>query len=404
MLILVLNVGSSTYKSSLYKIKDEQNKTPSLLWEGGIDWNTQKSAATIKIKLFDSFSKNISVNFYKDRKEVAHLLLQTIDDYAAVLGISKKEINCVGHRVVHGGKHFLNPTLITPKVKDTIRDLFSFAPLHNPVNLEGIEIFQEIFPNIPHIAVFDTAFHHTIPEHLFTYPIPLKYRESGLRRYGFHGISHANCASFIQKVSRTTGKKYAKVISCHLGNGSSLTALQNGKSIYTTMGFTPLEGLIMGTRSGSIDPGLILHLLENEKLSSKEVSHLLNKESGLKGICNESDMRKILERRSLGDPSAHQAFEMLCYSIQYHIGALAAHLQGLDAIIFTGGIGENCIELRKKVCENFSYLDLILDAKKNEKNQSQVNLALPSSKVDIYMIEAEENKLIAEACISSLLK
>jgi acetate kinase len=288
-------------------------------------------------------------------KEVARLLT---DEECGVIK-APADINVVGHRVVHGGESFAATVVITDEVKDEIRKLFPLAPLHNPANLMGIEVAEKIFTTATQVAVFDTAFHQTMPEKAFRYAIPRSfYKDLGIRVYGFHGTSHKYVSEQAAKYLR---KADAKIISIHLGNGCSMAAITAGKSIDTSMGFSPLSGLIMGTRSGDIDPSIIFHLVDELGYDVKQVKALLNKQSGMQGLTGYSDMRDILKAIADGDKEAEMAYEMYAYRIKKYIGAYAAVLNGLDAIVFTAGVGENDATIRNRVCANMEFLGVVFD-------------------------------------------
>lgn len=318
MKILVLNVGSSSIKFELFESKGWKS-----LYEGMIDRvrNHQKALKSVFSELLASGTLN-----------------------------DMKEIDAIGHRIVHGGEYFKQATKITPSVLKRLRSLNSLAPLHNPHNIAGVVACQTLLPKKPNIAVFDTAFHSTIPERAFRYGVPeVWYKKYGIRRYGFHGSSHKYVAGIAAK---KLGKKNLRIISCHLGNGQSVTAIRNGKSVDTSMGFTPLEGLMMGTRCGDIDPGIIFHLLQKKKWKPEKLYSMLNHESGLLGIFGKSsDMRDIYAAQKKGNKRAQLAMDMMVYRLQKYIGAYTTILGGLDVLIFTGGIGENAAYIRKAVCK-----------------------------------------------------
>jgi acetate kinase len=311
---------------------------------------------------------------------------------------SPREIDVVGHRVVHGGRDYQQPTLIDDQVKATIRGLSPLAPSHNPAALDGMEAIQQWLGDVPQIAVFDTAFHSTLPAAAAIYPGPFEWVAQGIRRFGFHGISHADCA---RRGARILGKDLAslRLITCHLGNGCSLTAIKEGRSVDTTMGFTPLEGLMMGTRSGSIDPGLLLYLLRDKGMSVAQLDHLLNAESGLKGVSGLSgDMRQILAAMTDGNERAQLAFEIYVHRLRAQIGSMLASLGGLDALIFTAGIGEHSPALRAAVCDSFAFLGLTLSHEANLAAPVDQDIATPESKVRVLVIQAQEDWAIAKEC------
>ena len=318
---------------------------------------------------------------------------------------SNSEVEAVGHRIVHGGEEFKKSQVVTDKVVDGIRRCVEFAPLHNPHNLKGYDIASKLLPGIPQVAVFDTSFHQSMPKHAFLYGLPYDlYQRHGVRRYGFHGTSHR----FVNyRLSRLLGKSRTemKTITCHLGNGCSMAAINGGDSVETTMGFTPLEGLLMGTRAGDLDGSLIMTLLCKEALTLAEANALLNKQSGLIGISGvSSDMRNVQEAAGNGNERAQLAVDMFCYRIKKYIGAYAAVMDGVDQIIFTGGIGENSIEVREKCCEGLSYLGVEVD---HDRNQERGNREGPvhadSSRVGVHVIPTNEELVIARDTVRAIL-
>lgn len=346
----------------------------------------------------------------KDKEKKLHLEINIANHETGMLEIGKlltnkndgvikhpEEINVVGHRVVHGGEKFKQTTVITPAVKEEIKKLFSLAPLHNPGNYQGILVAETLFKKAIHIAVFDTAFHQTMPEKAFRYAIPSRfYEKHGIRVYGFHGISHQYVAA---EALRYLGKPDAKIITIHLGNGCSMTAVKSGKSLDTSMGLTPLDGLIMGTRCGSIDPSVIFHLMSELGLSAKEVGELLNRGSGMLGLTGNSDMRDIHQLTKSGDHDAILACEMYAYRIKKFIGAYAAAMNGLDAVVFTAGVGENDQAMREMICGEMDFLGIRLDDLANrstETNLRQINSAV--SQVKVLVIPTNEELEIAEQC------
>lgn len=326
-------------------------------------------------------------------KQVLALLSQ--GEYAVIA--SPDDIAAVGHRVVHGGEHFTGATLITEEVKKEIKKLFSLAPLHNPVNYKCIEVAEQTFTNAKQIAVFDTAFHQTIPEQAYRYAIPeWYYKEHGIRVYGFHGTSHKYVS---EQAIKWLNKEKSKIISIHLGNGCSITAIKDGKSIDTSMGFGPLSGLMMGTRSGDIDPSVIFHLMEHSGYSLEQLSTLVNKQSGLLGVGGSSDMRDIRKLVSEGNAAAALALKLYAYRIKKFIGAYAAILNGIDAIIFTAGVGENDSNMREAVCTELDYLGIELDSALNKAYKGELKeINTISSKVKILVIPTNEEYEIAHQC------
>lgn len=325
-----------------------------------------------------------------------HVLdLLTNGDHAVIA--SPDDIAAVGHRVVHGGEHFSGPTIITDDVKHQIKKLFSLAPLHNPVNYNCIEVAEQTFINAKQIAVFDTAFHQTIPEQAYRYAIPESYyKENGIRVYGFHGTSHKYVS---EQAVNWLDQKDSKIISIHLGNGCSITAIKNGLSIDTSMGFGPLSGLMMGTRSGDIDPSVIFHLMEHSGYTLAQLSTLVNKQSGLLGVGGSSDMRDIRKMINEGDAAATLAIKLYAYRIKKFIGAYAAVLNGIDAIIFTAGVGENDSNMREAVCSELEYLGVELDPVLNTAYKGELKeINTAAAKVKILVIPTNEEYEIAHQC------
>lgn len=327
------------------------------------------------------------------------LTLLTEGPYAVIN--SPDDIEAVGHRVVHGGEHFSGPAIITDEVKQQIKKLFSLAPLHNPVNYKCIEVAEQTFVNARQIAVFDTAFHQTIPAQAYRYAIPEGYyKEHSIRVYGFHGTSHKYVS---EQAINWLNKEDTKIISIHLGNGCSMAAIQNGKSIDTSMGFGPLSGLMMGTRSGDIDPSVIFHLMEHAGYTLEQLSTLVNKQSGLLGVGGSSDMRDIRKMVSEGNPAAVLALKLYAYRIRKFIGAYAAVLNGIDAIIFTAGVGENDSNMREAVCTELGYLGIELDRDQNIAYKGELKeINSPDAKVKILVIPTNEEYEIAHQCFGLL--
>ena len=307
-----------------------------------------------------------------------------------------EDIEAVGHRVVHGAEEFVSSQLITDKVVEQIEKCVDLAPLHNPANLLGIKAVSAVLPNVPQVGVFDTAFHQSMPQYAYMYALPYEYYDKyRIRRYGFHGTSHKYVSA---KGAKFAGLdlNYSKIITCHLGNGSSVAAVVNGKSIDTSMGFTPLEGLIMGTRCGTIDPDVVTYLQEKEGLSASEVSKVLNKKSGFLGLSQiSSDARDLDEAANAGEAKAKLVLKKLTYEITKYIGAYAAAMNGVDLIVFTGGIGENNSRLRRRVCENLSFLGVKFDYEANVVRGVDTMISLPDSKVKVALITTNEELMIA---------
>jgi len=384
MYILTINSGSSSLRFRLFKM----TKTPSELAVGHIDGIGIETCRFT----FKTAKKNIGQNFeVKNHKEAIALCLETLTKTKVIDDI--KEIEAVGHRVVHGGEKYTEPTKITKPVLSQIEKLSYLAPLHNPANIEGIKACQELLKKAKQVAVFDTAFHKTMPEKAYKYGLPEEYySKHQIRRYGFHGTSHK---FVIDQAIKLTKNKKAKIISCHLGNGCSLTASESGKSLDTSMGMTPLEGPIMGTRSGNIDPGILLHLNKEFKMSMKQIDKLLNHESGLKAISEiSSDMRHIYEASKKKDKKAIFAIEIFCYTIAKYIGAYTATLNGIDTLVFTGGIGEKAFYVREQICQYLEYLGVTLDKTKNKKCAEEISSK--KSKVNVLVIPTNEELQIAK--------
>jgi acetate kinase len=309
---------------------------------------------------------------------------------------SLEELKAVGHRVVHGGEKFAGSVLINHEVIAALQECVPLAPLHNPANLMGIEAMTEALPNIPQVGVFDTAFHQTMPSHAYMYGVPYHYYEKyRVRRYGFHGTSHYYVS---QRTAELLGKPvdHLKIVTCHLGNGSSVTAVKNGHSIDTSMGFSPLPGVIMGTRCGDVDPTLLFYLAEQEGLDSKALAHILNKESGIQGISGvSSDLRDVEEAAAAGNSRAKLAEEMLYYGIRKYIGAYAAAMGGIDALVFTAGIGENSVVAREKVCAGLEFLGIKIDAEKNKVRGKERIVSSDDARVSVLVVPTNEELVIA---------
>lgn len=332
----------------------------------------------------------------KDHQQAIELILQTLVSSKHGVLNDITEINAVGHRVAHGGHKFSSSVIITEEVKKDIRELFIVAPLHNPPNLQGIEAMEKLLPDVPQVAVFDTAFHQTMPKYAYLYGLPYEcYEKYKIRKYGFHGTSHKYVA---QRAGELLGQSWdqLKIISCHLGNGASITAIKDGKSLENTMGFTPLEGLIMGTRSGDIDPAIVSFLMIKENMNIKEIESLLNKKSGVLGISGiSSDFRDLEEASKKGNERARLAIDMFVHDVKLHIGAYTAILEGLDVLIFTAGLGENGIEVRKNICINMEVLGITIDETKNYVRGKEVEISKNGAKVKVLVIPTNEELMIA---------
>ncbi|MBD2678271.1 MULTISPECIES: acetate kinase [Nostoc] len=399
MKILVLNAGSSSQKSCLYEIADEALPTqaPQPLWEGKVNWTQDHGVAEIEVKTATGAEVEKSISGESPEAHLAYML-NTLTNGATKVINQLSEIDLVGHRVVHGGQDYRESVVITEDVKKAIADLSNLAPEHNPAALSGIKAIENILGEVTQVAVFDTAFHSTIPDAAAIYPGPYEWVEQGIRRYGFHGISHQYCSA---RAAQILGKDLAslRLITCHLGNGCSLTAIKNGRSIDTTMGFTPLEGLMMGSRSGSIDPGILIHLLRYCNYSVEKLDSVLNKASGLRGISGvSSDMREVTKAIAQGNTRAKLAWDIYVHRLCSNIGAMLASLGGLDALVFTAGVGENSPEIRQAACEAFGFLRLKVDLKKNQQQPVDEDIATPDSEVRILVIHTQEDWAIAQQC------
>jgi len=396
--IFVLNRGSSSIKCDVYEFVNLPHKPIQPLWKARLQWKNSFEEATLKIKNDKGEEYVEKIRERSAGQALPYLIKFLVEGKVAIL-TSLKEIEMIGHRIVHGGREFKKSVPIDTKVKEKILQLSELAPLHNLPELQGIEILEKFFRGVPQVAVFDTAFHHSLPKKAAIYPGPYEWYEQGIQRYGFHGISFQYCAKRAGEILKQDLRSRKTVI-CHLGSGASLCAVKEGKSVDTTMGFTPLEGLMMDTRSGSIDPGIILYLQDKKKKSSKEVAHELYKKSGLFGVSGaSSDMRDILEKSERGNPRATLALDIYIHRLNACIGSMIASLQGLDVLIFAAGIGENASFIREKVCENFSFLDLKLDRAKNQLSSTKDrDLSARGSKVKLLVIHTEEAFEIAREC------
>jgi acetate kinase len=399
MKILVLNGGSSTLKATLREVDRGPlpDDPPPPLWEALADWGRRPGTALLRVRAGETACE--SEIPLENAARVLHPVLETLwSGRTAVVG-GPGDIDAVGHRVVHGGHAFRETTRIDARVREEIARYCDFAPEHNRLELEAIEAAEKVFgPEVPEVAVFDTAFHATMPPEAAVYPVPYRwYLEENIRRYGFHGISHQYAS---RRASRVLGAAAARrMVTCHLGNGASLAAVLAGVSVDTSMGFTPLEGLMMGTRSGSIDPGILIYLVRYRGYGADELDRVLNKESGLKGVSGISgDMREILAAIGRGDARARLAFDIYTRRLCREVSAMAASLGGLDALVFTGGVGENSKPLRARACERLAFLGVALDAAKNESGAVDTDLAAANSRVRVVVVRADEDWAIAREC------
>jgi len=389
MKVLVLNSGSSSIKFQLFNMEEERVLAKGLVERIGIE----DSAIEYENNNGQEVEKDIDIANHRDGIE--HVIEMLLDSEVGVLE-DIDEINAVGHRVVHGGEKFAHSTLITEEVIDKIEEVTPLAPLHNPHNLSGIKVCKELLPDKPQVGVFDTAFHQTMPEEAYTYAIPYEYyEEHGVRRYGFHGTSHKyvakRCAALMDEDIEDL-----KIITCHLGNGASMAAVDGEKSIDTSMGMTPLEGLVMGTRSGDIDPAIIPFLMEKENLEAKEIDNILNKESGLLGVSGISnDSRDVRQAAHDGNHRAALADKVFNYRVRKYIGAYIAALNGVDAVVFTGGIGENAAGVREHILEKLNNLGFELDPEANKVRGEEREITTEDSKVKAFVIPTNEELVIA---------
>jgi acetate kinase len=396
MKILVLNSGSSSQKSCLYEIGDAlPENPPASLWQGTIEWGGETAQAEIKNGSGFRRKEKLKVS---SRSEATTHLLDTLCKGEASAVSSLSEIDVAGHRIVHGGPTFEDPVVITSEVKSAIAAVSAIAPLHNRAELEGVEIIEKLLGAIPQVAVFDTGFHKKMPLSASVYPGPYEWFATGIRRYGFHGINHQYCARRAAQLLRRDPNSF-KLVNCHLGNGCSLAAIRDGHSVDTTMGFTPLEGLMMGTRSGSVDPGILTYLMRQSRLTGDQLDEVLNQRSGLLGISGISgDMREILAAVKKGHERATLALEIYVHRLCSGIGSMIAVLGGIDALVFTAGVGENSAEVRAGACQNLEYAGVKLDPKKNLESPPEQDISDRSAPVRVLLIRAGEDWEIARDC------
>ena len=391
MKILVVNAGSSSLK---YQLIDMENE--SVLAKGNCEQIGTESTFTHKVPSDETKNIKALPMEMQDHAAALKIVLDTlVDAEHGVIG-SVKEIDAVGHRVLHGGEKFSGSVLVDDKVEEAIKECFDLGPLHNPANLTGIKACQKIMPGVPQVAVFDTGFHQTMPDYAYMYALPYEYYEKyGIRRYGFHGTSHR----FVSKkcIDLLGNPEHSKIVTCHLGNGSSISAVVDGKCFDTTMGVTPLEGIMMGTRCGSIDPAIVPIIMKKEGLTPDEMDTVMNKKSGMLGLCGTSDNRTIESRAKEGDKRAKLIESMLCHQLTKYIGGYAAAMGGLDAIVFTGGIGENNPQYRDRVCDKLKFMGVEINYEINDKLKRgpEGEISTPNSKVKVYVICTNEELMIA---------
>lgn len=383
--ILVLNSGSSSLKYQLFNVDNGHYEVAAkgLAERIGIEG----SFVSIKIGDGEKVVKEVALPTHQEAiREVFALLLDGVLK-------SMDELSGVGHRVVHGGEYFDRSVLVTDEVVDRIAELCTLAPLHNPAALLGIQAIKALLPNVPQVVAFDTAFHQTMKPEAYMYALPKEqYKNYKIRRYGAHGTSHL----FVSRVAADLIGKKGKIITCHIGNGASITAVKDGECVDTSMGFTPLAGVVMGTRSGDVDPFVPLYIMKTQNKTVEEVDNLLNKQSGMFGLCGYSDNRDVETKYFAGDADAIVAMQVYTYSIVKYIGAYTAAMGGVDAIVFTGGVGENGSEVRKLVCERLAFMGIELDEEANKLRGKTVEISKPNSKVRVFVIPTNEELVIAQ--------
>lgn len=396
MKVLVINAGSSSLKYQLIDMTDEAVLAKGLCDRIGIENSF--------IKQSRGDEEAVVLNkVLKNHKDAIEAVISALTDEKIGVIKSMSEISAVGHRIVHGGEKFNSSAIIDDKVMDAVRECIDIAPLHNPPNIIGIEACQQIMPNVPMVAVFDTTFHSTMPDYAYMYALPYElYEKYGLRKYGFHGTSHKYVS---ERAALLLGKPLSdlKIITCHLGNGSSITAVNKGKSIDTSMGFTPLQGLAMGTRSGTIDPEVVTYLMEKEDLTVKGISTLLNKKSGVLGVSGvSSDFRDLHNAADEGNKRAQLALDIFAYGVKKFIGEYIAVMNGVDAIVFTAGIGENNSTIRKHILENMDFLGIKIDQEKNKIRGQEIDISTEDATVRTLVIPTNEELAIARETLRLL--
>lgn len=398
MNILVINCGSSSLKYQLINMENQEVLAKGLVERIGIEG----SVLTQKVEGRDKYIVEQPMNSHKD---AIKLVLDALVDGKNGVIKSMDEISAVGHRVVHGGEKYASSVLINDEVMAYLEECIKLAPLHNPPNIIGIEACKALMPNTPMAVVFDTAFHQTMPEKAFLYALPYElYKEHNIRKYGFHGTSHKYVSG---KVAEVMGKdiKDLKIVTCHLGNGASLAAIDGGISVETSMGFTPLQGVVMGTRSGDIDPAVVTFLIKDCGYSVEEVNEILNKKSGVLGISGiSSDFRDIEDAAAEGNHRAQLALDIFHYKVRQHIGAYAASMGGIDVLVFTAGVGENSPETRDEVCKGLEFLGINIDAAKNKVRGKVAEISTEDSKVKVFVIPTDEEMMIAKDTLALINK
>ena len=398
MNILVLNSGSSSQKASLYQLGATIPGDPPVpAWEGKIEWNGDEANVEVRTSRGAHIQRQSKA---ESRKRSISRLLDTLWTGETSTISGPEQINVVGHRVVHGGPKYRLPVLITPDVESAVAQTSLIAPLHNRAELGAVDLIRERLGEVPQVAVFDTGFHSQMPDAAAIYPGPYEWLDEGIQRYGFHGINHGYCA---ERAAHLLGKELLslRIVTCHLGNGCSLAAVRDGHGVDTTMGFTPLEGLMMGTRSGSVDPGILTYLASTHGVSAQHMDEILNKQSGLLGISGVSnDMREVVAAMKQGHARAKLAFDIFVHRLRAGIGAMVAALGRLDVLVFTAGIGENSVEVRAAACAEFSYLGVKIDPQKNLRGLEgdDQDISADDSGAHVFIIRAQEDWAIAQAC------
>lgn len=389
MRVFVCNAGSSSLKFSLFEANGER-----LIIDGGVDWGTQPARLTLRRTGEPGIERESAPTSHGD---AAACILDALRAGPSPLITASNRVQAVGHRVVHGGERYASTVLITPAVRQAIEELSELAPLHHPASLAAIDALSRALPGVPQAAVFDTAFHATLPQAARTYAVPRQWTQDWhIRRYGFHGLSHAYCTA---RAAQMLGRTQLRLVIAHLGNGASMSAVHGGVCVDTSMGFTPMEGLMMGTRSGSIDPGVLIHLMRTRGLDAEALDRALNHESGLLGVSGvSSDMRQVLAAAA-HDADARLAIDVYVHRVRQTIGAMAATLGGIDALIFTAGVGENAPEIRRRVCEPLSFLGLQLDEAANAACRADTDIARPDSPARILVMATREDvTILRETC------
>ena len=398
MHILILNAGSGSQKIALYALEHAPGaEPPRPLWEGYADWNAQPGRVVVHLQNNWGFHADESLTETARPAVLRHLLTRLWDGDVAAIS-SPSEVSVVGHRVVHAGPTFRQSTRVTPAVREAIQDFETVAGAHNRLTLEGMAIADAIFGDTPQVAAFDTAFHRTMPAAMTIYPGPYAWYEQGIKRYGFHGLSHHYGA---ERAAQLLNRELAelRIITCHLGGGCSVAAIQGGQSVNTTMGFTPLEGLVMNNRSGTVDPGILLYLMRYKGYSAEQLDRELHEQSGLLGISGiTNDLRGLLEGPAAQEPRAQLAVAIFVQRLREDIGAMLTTLGGVDVLVFTGGVGEHLPPIRAAACATLGFLGLELDEAQNAAAQRDVEISTPHSRVRVLMVQAQEEWMIARDC------